>query len=248
MTTLAQPPLEPLHDRLTASGDTVSNLHISPMAVPWLPAVSTSREALAEPHGWYQRALATETRVRSQVNVMHLAAGSLSFDERREVAAFTRHTLERNAERVRPFGLPADSYSWTRPSWSSLVKREQHIVSHVGIIYRVVQVGELRVPVGGIAGWMTLAAWRRHGFARAALESATAFIGTQLWAPFALAICPKEDTAFYEHLGWTVARGAIWCEQSCGPVALQSEVALVRACQGELSWPEGPIDLMGGPW
>jgi hypothetical protein len=75
-----------------------------------------------------------------------------------------------------------------------------------------------------------------------------AFVGMQLWAPFAVVICPKEDTGFYEHIGWRVAEAPIWCEQPDGRVKLDKEVALYASCQGDAEWPSGAIDLGGMPW
>ncbi len=213
----------------------------------WLAAVSTSEAALDDPHGWYQRALAADG-AGPGVSVLQLAVGNLSAEELHETQAFTRHTLDHSVERIRPLALPADSYSWTAPTWSVLVKADQRVVTHAGILYRVIQVGQLRVPVGGIGGVMTLHDWRRHGYARAALAHATAFVGMQLWAPFAVVICPRKDTGFYEHIGWHVAEARIWCEQPGGRVTLEDEVAVFLPCQGEAEWPSGPIDLGGTPW
>jgi GNAT superfamily N-acetyltransferase len=215
--------------------------------VHWLAAVSTGRAELDDPHGWYRQVFNADAAV-SGANVLALAVSSFSPDELQETHIFTRHTLERMAGRVRPLELPADSYSWTAPSWSMLVKADGHVVAHAGIVYRVIQVGNLRVPVGGIGGVMTLNDWRGRGYARAVVAKATAFVGTQLWAPFALVICPVEDTAFYEHLGWVVAKAPIECEQPNGRVILKREVALSLACQGDAEWPGGPIDLGGTPW
>jgi GNAT superfamily N-acetyltransferase len=214
----------------------------------WTPAVSTSRVALDDPHGWYQRTLAADT-VTTGINVLQLAWENLSPDECQQVQAFTRHTLQRSVERVRPFALRADLYSYAPPTWSSFVKSDQRVVAHAGIIYRVIQIGDLRVPVGGIGGVMTLPGWRQRGYARATLAKATAFVGMQLWAPFAVIICPKEETGFYEHIGWRVAEAPIWCEQPGGRVKLDQEVALFAPCQGGAAeWPDGPIDLGGLPW
>ena len=213
----------------------------------WLPAVSASRDALEDPQGWYQREL-TEESVTTGINVVQLAVGNLSPDERLQAEAFTRHTLQRSLERVRPFALPANSYTWASPTWSALVKADQRVVAHAGIMYRVIQIGDLRVPVGGIAGVMTLSGWRQRGYARAMLAKATAFVGMQLWAPFAVVICPTDDTGFYEHIGWRVAEGAIWCEQPGGHVKLEGEAVLFAPCQGDADWPSGPIDLCGAPW
>jgi GNAT superfamily N-acetyltransferase len=217
------------------------------MTARCLPGVSTGTAELDDPHGWYQQVLKADAAA-SGVNVLALAVSSLSPDELHETRMFTRHTLEHTAGRVRPLELPADSYSWSAPSWSMLVKADGHVVAHAGIVYRVIQVGNLRVPVGGIGGVMTLNEWRGRGYARAALAKATAFAAMQLWAPFAVVICPVEDTAFYEHLGWDVAEGPIVCEQPNGRVSLEREVAVSLACQGDAEWPSGSIDLGGNPW
>lgn len=221
---------------------------IPPPATRWLPAVATSREALDDRQGWYQRTLATELRTTTGINVVQLAVDNLSPAERQQTSTFTRHTLRRSVDSVRPLSLPADTYAWTGPTWSAMVKQDARVITHVGILYRVVQVGSLRVAVGGIGGVMTLSEWRGRGYARAALAGATAFVGTQLWAPFALAICPTDDVAFYEHLGWTVADGPVACEQSGRRVTLPHECAVVLACQGDAAWPGGSIDLLGLPW
>ena len=215
--------------------------------VRWLPAVSSTRESLDNPHGWYQRALVTRA-VGSGVSISQLAVENLSPEERRQTQDFTRHTLQRGEMRIHPFALPADTYSWSPQTWSVLVKTDRRVVAHVGVSYRVIVVGDLRVPVGGVGGVMTLPEWRGRGYARAALDMATAFVGTQLWARFALVICPRGDTDFYAHLGWRVAEGPIWCEQPDGPVRLDGEVALFMPCQGDVEWPRGPIHVGGTPW
>jgi aminoglycoside 2'-N-acetyltransferase I len=219
----------------------------TPESADWLPGVPTDSAMKGDPQGWFQRALMVDTAA-ARVNVLQLAVENLSPDERRQTLAFTRHTLDHTLGAVRPFALPADTYSWNPPSWSALIKSGQRVVAHAGIIYRVLQVGQLRVPVAGIGGVMTLPDWRRRGYARALLANATAFAALQLWAPFAMVICPKEDSSFYQHLGWQVAEAPIWCEQPGGRIRLQNELALYLACQGDAEWPSGSIDLGGTPW
>lgn len=182
------PGVEPVH---LASG----RLQTPVTTMHWLPAVSTSGAALDDPQGWYQQTLNADAAV-SRVHVLPLAVSSFSAEERRETHVFTRHTLERRVGQVRPFALPADSYSWAAPSWSMLVKA----------------------------------------------------VAMQLWAPFAVVICPREDTAFYEHVGWQLPEASIQCEQPGGRVTLEGEVALSLPCQGVDAWPSGPIDLLGEPW
>jgi GNAT superfamily N-acetyltransferase len=225
---------------------------VEPVAVPmeraaWLAAVPTTPADKSDPNGWYQRTLSADAATRA-VNVLSLAMGSLSPRERAETHTFARHTLEPMDPHLRPFALPADRYTWAAPTWSVMVKADQRVVTHVGILYRVIKVGEIRVPVGGITSVMTQSGWRGRGYARAALARATAFAAVWLWAPFALTICPRKDTGFYEMLGWRVAEAPIWCQQPRGRVRLEDEVGVFLPCQGDAEWPSGPIDLYGPPW
>ena len=123
-----------------------------------------------------------------------------------------RHTLQRGEMRIHPFGLPADSYSWSPQTRSVLVKTDRRVVAHVGVLYRVITVSGLRVPVGGLGGVMTSRV-AGTGLCVSRWTKATAFVGMQLWARFALVICPRGDTDFYNHLGWRAAEAPIWCKQ-----------------------------------
>lgn len=226
---------------------TVESVSISREAGGWLAAVPLGPELNRHPNGWYQRALQAEA-LSSDVNVIRLPISSMSAREREETHGFTRHTLAPSNADIHPFALPADRYTWAPPVWAVLVKADQHVVAHTGILYRVIQVDDVRVPVGGLSTVMTLHGWRGRGFARAVIAKATAFVAVWLWAPFAVVICPRAHTGFYEALGWRVAEAPIWCEQPGGRVNLQGEVAMFLECQGDATWPRGPIDLCGVPW
>jgi len=225
---------------------------VEPVAVPmeraaWLAAVPTAPADNSDPYGWYQRTLSADADTRG-VNVLSLAVSSLSPRERAETHTFTRHTLEPMDAHLQPFALLADRYTWAQPMWSVMVKADQRVVTHAGILYRIIQVGDIRVPVGGITSVITYSDWRGRGYARAVLARAAAFVAVWLWAPFALAICRRKDTDFYEMLGWRVAEAPIWCEQPGGRVRLEGEVAVFLPCQGDAEWPSGTIDLGGPPW
>jgi hypothetical protein len=132
--------------------------------------------------------------------------------------------------------------------WSVMAKADQHIVSHTGILYRVIRVGDVLIPVGGLSLAMTSAQARGRGYARAVVASATAFVGLSLWAPFALVLCAADTNGFYEHLGWQKIDEPISCKGTGGKQVLTDLVAMVLACQGETDWPSGPIDLCGALW
>lgn len=97
--------------------------------------------------------------------------------------------------RVPPLALPADRYTWAPSVWCVLVKTEQRVVSYAGTLHQVGQVGEQRLAVGGIGSVMTLPAWRGRGCARAAPKS-PGLRGSLAVAPFALAICPRDEASF----------------------------------------------------
>lgn len=94
-------------------------------------AVSASQRE--DPQGWYQRALRDDGSTTG-VNVQRLPVTSLSAHEREETLGFTRRTLERMDGRVRPPALPGDRYTWAPSVWCVLVKTEQRVVSHAGIL------------------------------------------------------------------------------------------------------------------
>jgi GNAT superfamily N-acetyltransferase len=213
----------------------------------WLAQPPLSMDAREDPAGWYQRALHDDGEIPG-VNAQRLAVKSLSAHEREETRAFSRHTLDRTDGRIPALALPADQYTWAAPEWSVMIKADQRVVGHAGILYRVVLVDGQRVAVGGIGSVMTLPAWRGRGYARAALTKAQAFIAMWLWAPFALVICPRAEAAFYRRVGWQIVDVPITCAQPGGPVTLSNEVVAFLPCQGDTRWPSGPIDLCGAPW
>ncbi len=207
----------------------------------WLPAVTSSPVVNRDPRGWYQHALASEA-APSKINVLHVPTAHLSARERAEVDVLTCHSGP--ASDRKPSAL-AERHP---AMWSVMVKAGQRVVAHTRIVYRVIQVGDLCVPVGGITSVMTLPEFRGRGYARAVLGSAAAFTGMWLWAPFVMVLCGREHAAFYEGLGWKVVQPAISFEQAAGNAEFDDRLAAVLACQGDRQWPTGAIDLRGPVW
>jgi GNAT superfamily N-acetyltransferase len=170
--------------------------------------------------------------VLARADLMHLPVVRLSAAERAEIQALGCHP--------QPAWSPAD--------WAVMVKVDRHVVTYMGILYRVIRVGETRMVVGGFTQVITLEDWRGRGYARASLESASDFVRTMLAAPFALVICPPVATTFYEHLGWQVHDAPITAELSGRSTIMHGQVAATLHCQPGAVWPTGPIDLCGAPW
>ena len=212
----------------------------------WLPGTPTDAVIRNDPLGWFHHAQTADSGT-SQRNVQRLAATHLSARERGEIQTLMCHPRAPTDRRTSAFPQ-TDAYEWSAPTWSVMVKANQRVVTHAGIVYRVIQVGDVRVPVGGISGVRTLDEWRGHGYARAALANAVAFVAVWLWAPFAVVLCPRTDTAFYEHLGWRMVDAPIWSDQPTGRVSLANEMPMILPCQGAAEWPRGSLDLCGLPW
>jgi hypothetical protein len=206
----------------------VLSVDSSPELVTWLPGIPVAEQHATA--GWFQRAKAAE-EATFRTQVMRLASRRLSALERAETLDLTRDCADR-----------------TEPDWSVIVKRDAHVVSYAGISHRVVQVGDLRVPIGGISAVTTKVDWRGRGYAQAILANAAAFIAMTLWAPFAVVICPEEDASFYLRLGWQAVGGRIWCDMGQGRSQLSQATALSLPVQGHAEWPTGDLDLCGKPW
>jgi hypothetical protein len=204
----------------------------------WMPAIDPTSVSRNDPSGWYRRALAVDS-VSSAKHVIRLAVSNLSDSERDAIRTLKSDGAVRSI---------ADAEIASPPMWSVMAKPDQHVVSQTGILYRVIRVGDVLLPVGGLSNVMTVAQTRGHGYARAVVASATAFVGVWLWAPFALVLCVADSTGFYDRLGWRKVNEPISCNGPGGYQALTDHLAMVLPCQGEAEWPRGPIDLCGAPW
>lgn len=204
----------------------------------WLAGLDPRLVPRDDPHGWYRRALAVDSASAAK-DVIRLADGHLSTSEREGIRTLTPHPSV-------PSGAQPDVVF--PMTWSVLAKPDQRVVTQTGILYRVIRVGDLRVPVGGLSSVRTHPEARGRGYARAVVSSAAAFVGVWLWAPFALVLCSPECTPFYQALGWRKTNASISYQQPGGQCALANRVAMVLPCQGEAEWPSGPIDLGGAPW
>jgi aminoglycoside 2'-N-acetyltransferase I len=187
------------------------------------------------------------TKEGRAMNTQLLAVSSLSEQEQEDI----------RSDGLRVSGLPdsphcpaspgAEPFSAAPPVWAVLVKSEGRVVSHAGILPRVVLVDGQRVPVGGIGGVLTLPQWQRRGCATATLTTAGAFIGGMLGMEFGLLLCPVALVPFYRKRGWQAEEGPVVCDQPQGPVALSQSVAMVLPLRST-AWPKGTIDLCGAPW
>lgn len=154
-------------------------------------------------------------------------------------------TLSRLDEMFREeFGK--DKCAYSDPDWFVMGFVSDFLVSRVGILRRVVTVGEDVVVVGGISGVTTLPEHRHRGYATRLVKSAQEFMREELPTDFGLLICNEMHRAFYERLGWKNVYGPTVYSQPGGSETCKGLTMVLEF--GRAVWPTGPIDLCGFPW
>ena len=139
---------------------------------------------------------------------------------------------------------------WRDVTWAHADKRvvvhgESGIVCHVGIYFRDGTLDGASVRIAGIGGVMTSPRVRRTGHAGNAMRRASDVM-REHEIDFGLLFCEPHNVPFYEHLGWRIFPGEVYCEQPSGHIRFDMMHAMVLPLR--LS-PEGRvIDLCGLPW
>jgi GNAT superfamily N-acetyltransferase len=141
------------------------------------------------------------------------------------------------------FGKEPTRYSDS--DWFVMGFVEGKLVCRVGILKRVVSIGDDVVVVGGISGVTTLPEYRKRGYATSLMKVAQRFLREELPASFGLLICNADLKPFYRRLGWKEVVGPTTYAQSRGSETCKG-LTMVFECGRE--WPPGPIDLCGYPW
>ena len=159
-------------------------------------------------------------------------------DERRQMDAWLDQV----------FGYDNLGIEWAKGDWSVLVRLDDQIVSHVGIVERVGKVNGQPVKLGGIGGVATRVEYRKRGLARVAMEKAAEFMRDGLGVEFGLLICSKPMTPYYSKLGWQVVEGPMMFDQARGKVTFGDQTKIMILPWDKHDWPQGVIDLCGPPW
>ena len=135
---------------------------------------------------------------------------------------------------------------WAGADWTVMVWEDDDLVTNVHIVERTIKVGGQPVRMGGIGNVATKVEWRKRGYARSALKTATNFLRDPLQVDFGMMIATEPMVPRYEKLGWSVEARSMWVEQPDGRTTMNFPVMILPVCSQE--WPEGEIDLCGLPW
>ena len=146
-----------------------------------------------------------------------------------------------------------EKLSWGRfvfayPELRVLVQADpQGVVCHVGIQRREVEWNGRKLRAGGIGGVVTLAEFRRRGYASIALNAAIQTLKDEGATDFALLFCEPHDAPFYTGRGWKPFDGEIYCQQPQGRIRFDANSPYVYDLRRRAPR-QGTIDLCGMPW
>jgi aminoglycoside 2'-N-acetyltransferase I len=146
----------------------------------------------------------------------------------------------------RVFTGEEDNIVWSGAVWCVLVRLNGELVTHVGIIDRVISVAGSPLRVGGIGGVATAPEWRGRGFASLAMRAASTFMLEKLGIFHGLLVCGAQRVSFYQSLSWQVVEDSMYFDQPSGK--MKCDAATMIQCLTAAPWPEGMIDLCGLPW
>ncbi len=134
---------------------------------------------------------------------------------------------------------------WAHADRRVVVHGEGEIVCHVGIYFREGTLDGAPVRIAGIGGVMTSPRVRRAGHAGNAMGLAVDVM-REHEIDFGLLFCEPHNVPLYEHLGWRIFPGGVYCKQPSGCIHFDMMHTMVLPLR--LSPEGGTIDLCGLPW
>jgi GNAT superfamily N-acetyltransferase len=136
--------------------------------------------------------------------------------------------------------------NWRPTETHVFVSVEGRKMCHIGLLRQTVKVSGASVDVAGVGGVLVRSGERGHGYGRAAMDAAEAFVAREWKAGFMLLFCREALRSWYDALGWRKVLGATWAEQPSGSVVLPLE-SMWKSLNGA-RWPDGDVYLQSRPW
>jgi GNAT superfamily N-acetyltransferase len=141
---------------------------------------------------------------------------------------------------------PYPGVEWLTPEYALVGYLNEKPVSHVGLVFRIIQVGEQFLRVAGIGGVSTHPDFQRRGYAARVMHAAQEWLSALPEIPFGMLFCSEERVPFYASLGWRVINAPMFIG-AAGKRQLFDSPRMILLLHGE-EWPVGEIDLHGWPW
>jgi aminoglycoside 2'-N-acetyltransferase I len=144
------------------------------------------------------------------------------------------------------FETDTSGWTWAQDDWRLLVRVDNRMVAHVGIVERTCLVNGEPVKVGGVGGVGTHPDWRRQGLAALAMRKTADFMINRLEAEFGVLFCAHEMVPYYQRLGWKMIDAPVFFDQPGGKEQCNFPVMFLPGTKH--SWPQGDVDVCGYPW
>jgi GNAT superfamily N-acetyltransferase len=137
-------------------------------------------------------------------------------------------------------------FDWDQPGLHVTASDSGKLISHVGILFRQIQVGSQMVRVGGISDVGTHPDWRCRGIAHILLKAAGEYLRKDGKYQFAMLFCNESLIHYYASLAYKKVDAPLFIT-SRGKHIQINEIKMILPFFGN-TWPEGEIDLLGLPW
>ena len=178
------------------------------------------------------------------------SASSKSSSSRLEVEISTSYPPEVKRDLAAGDDDPSHTHdyklSWRPTETHVYVSVEGRKMCHVGLVRQTVEVCGAWLEVAGIGGVLVRDGERSHGYGRAAMDAAEAFVLREMKIEFALLFCREAIRSWYDAHGWRKVLGATWAEQPGGSIVLPL-VSMWKSLSGA-RWPDGDVHLHSRPW
>lgn len=171
------------------------------------------------------------------VEVLVKAAGELTPEESAQMDETSRLAYA---------GQQVEDLGWSDSEWFVLGKLDGQVVSMVGVLKRKVMIGEQPVIISGVGSVATHPDFQRRGCAGLLMEQAAVFMRDTLRVPFGLLVCADEKLHYYDKFGWRPLIAPMYFDFQGGKRLFEGPVMILLLT--EQPWPQGDVDLQGGPW
>jgi predicted N-acetyltransferase YhbS len=151
---------------------------------------------------------------------------------------------ELRAGEEQPFG--EDGLEWRRKERFLALKVDGRLVSSAAWAIIDVQAGGAAFQVVGLGGVIVGRPHRGKGYARAILEpwlERAATLGPERAALF----CSPANEPLYARFGFAPVAAPVTADQPSGPLEM-SGVFMWRPLRDGVTWPEGPVRILGLPF
>jgi GNAT superfamily N-acetyltransferase len=153
------------------------------------------------------------------------------------------------------FPADAESFSHTRawhgsaPAWSVILDHEGEVIGHVGVVDRVIKVGETALRVAGIQNVFLLPEFRGRGVSTPLMDKAMHEAAAQGF-DLGMLFCVPALERVYSRAGWLSLgeRETVRIDETGVEVPLPAKNVCLFFPLAHPSFPRGVIHLQGNDW